>query len=425
VLNVRLLFALLLVAAGCQAPEELVVLPSLEGMSTLLVLHTAGDLAAYDLRVEVAPTMKWTPNDETDQLVLGLYRGTIDELLLEVDDGRVSLDPEGPAVPRPALAFIVSANAQLGTTPVDRWDVAPRVRGPGCATLRFEMGLGLPAVEASLAVPAPGGAGVLALMDDVVHLVRRDGSRIVAQAVTSMFEGRDGDVWLVEKDAIVRLDSRLDRVETLSTTVLTSTIVRGVEMASGPRFVFFGADLEYHSWDGVHAPRALAMPRRGRAPQYARILGRPDGALWTAEGGLFGEYSAAGAWTVSELAPIGSFSSLTETSAYGTLFAARTRSPTDVLTTHVFMRQDRAWEPLLPQDFLSQRVLVEHRGHLYGFNHASLVEVFPGKHERAASQCVAVNLTPPPAYLISTSLGLFAAGAPPGLSLAYTGWLSE
>ena len=139
-LNVRLLFALLLVAAGCQAPEELVVLPSLEGMSTLLVRHTAGDLAAYDLRVEVAPTMKWTPNDETDQLVLGLYRGTIDELLLEVDDGRVSLDPEGPAVPRPALAFIVSANAQLGTTPVDRWDVAPRVRGPGCATLRFEMG---------------------------------------------------------------------------------------------------------------------------------------------------------------------------------------------------------------------------------------------------------------------------------------------
>ncbi len=422
----RLLAAVALLAACSSAGESVVTLPALDGMSTLLALRSDTDLVAFDLRSEPRPTLKWTPEDDGDQLLLGLYRGTIASLELDVTEHQVALEPEGRPVPLPAQAFAVSAAAAIGVVTPEQWSAAPHITGGDCAPLRSSLVPGLPTGMASGPVAAPGGSGVLAQIDGEVRFIDRTGARVVSRFPRDPFEGKNGDVWLVEDHGIVRLDARLARVETLHTDVLTSTIVRGVESSAavGPRFFFMGNDLELYAWDGIHAATPLAMPRLGREKQVARLSARPDGALWVAEGGLFGEYSPAGVWHVEELAPVGSFSSLVETTEHGTLFVARTRSPTDTLVTRVFARENGpTWAPLFPENFVDSRVMVEHAGRVFGVSNGDVVEVATGQDERPPLRCKVVTLAPSPDAMISTPIGLFAMGLLSTTALVYATWL--
>ena len=417
----------LIVALACGPSRPIVGLPPLEGMSTLLVRRGV-EVLAFDLRIDPHPTIKWTPDGANDALLLGAYRGTFESLALQVADGRVVLDPDGVELPPPSAAYAVDTEAALAPVLAERFAERPRIAGHACTRLKYTAAPALPLTDADGAIAAPNGAQVIEVVSGSVYLVSLDESRTLGQSKIAPFPARGGGVWIVERRAITRLDARLARVETLSTAVLTSSITRAAEAIAdvSPRFFLFGRDERYYGWDGVGPPVDLRFPRMGREPQLARLLPRADGTLWVAEGGLFGERSVSGEWTVTELAQEeGSFSNLIETASYGPIYVVRTRFPNNDLLTRTFARKDGAWVPFLPDNFIDSRVMVDHRGRLLGRFDRDLVDVSPGADERPPARCVLTPLAPPPNLLVSTSIGVFATGTALMGTSVYAAWLTE
>lgn len=382
----------------------------------MLVDDGAG-VAVIPLPVDDDFALTWRAMLADEVLRLGLYRGSVEELELEVEGGQLRLEPAGDPVPPPTSAFLVGGDGELRTDTPQGWPARRRVPRRECEPMQIAITwTPTHAITFHDMVPSLTGAVVaVATIAETKQAILIDGTQIkpLFPAARGAFQGLDGAPWIILPEAMVRLDAADAVVERVEATGLR--IFAAAEAPSGPRFVMINWQGEVMRWDGVGAPVPLDGPTHhfNYSARYDfKVL--TGGDIWLATSGWFAHYRQGIGWDLDE-APLSESeafgSRLVRTHDLGTILSVRFYDP-DAPDARVivqwYRRLEPAWVPLVGPGVLSAVEAVEHDGVILGISKSGVVEVDVGVAERGVSTCAVAEIVPD--RLVSTPRGVLFVG---------------
>lgn len=403
---------------ACYRPAELRVdPPELSGFRTLLVDDGAGvDVHRLSGPDELA--LRWRSTGADDVLRLGLYRGRVEDLALEVEDGQLRLDMSGVAIPPPTSAFVVDGSGELRADVRLDWSVRRRIHRRGCEPMAVAATwTPTHAITFYEMVPRPTGDVVaVATIGEATRAVVIDSASIrpLFPRARAAFQGIDGAAWVILPDAMVRLNDDDSVAERVDATDLH--LVAAAEAPDGPRFVVLDGLGKVMRWDGIGDPTPVDASgfRFGYATRYD-LFAASDGEIWLSGRDSLAHFREGRGWVMDELLSADAFGvRLVNTRRFGLVLSVEVLDERLGVTWYV--RREAEWVPILERGVLSGVDVAERGSTLVGISRDGVVEVDPGVEERGVSTCVVTGISPPH-RLVSTRRGILFVG---GFSM---GWL--